>query len=416
MRESDYRPKIIGTMNDQIREFEENGVLPFDFPTESRKIIKVIGVGGGGGNAVGNMFREGIHDVVFVVANTDQQALANSQIPLKLQLGRETTGGLGAGNDPDVARQAAEESIEDIRAQFRDDTQMVFVTAGMGGGTGTGAAPVIARVAKEMGMLTVAIVTIPFKFEMRPKIKQALKGVYELSQNVDALLVISNEKLLEIFPKMSLEEGFRKADETLTTATKSIAELITCHGIINLDFRDVRKILSNGGIAIMSEGRASCENRINQAFEAAFHSPLLYNNDIYKASKILFNIYHGSGEGKELMLDEINDVRRFMEKFEDRNIEVIWGVAVDDTLDDEIKIAVLATGFGIEGIPMIDDDNLDTTMRDIYGPGDVNRKLLSLFTLSDDDLDNEMLLDAVESSPAISRTRKDISMFETLRN
>ena len=187
-------------MNQEIREFEENDILPFDFPTSSPKIIKVIGVGGGGGNAVKNMFREGIHDVVFVVANTDQQALADSDVPIKLQLGRETTHGLGAGNDPEVARRAAEESIEDIKAQFKDETQMVFVTAGMGGGTGTGAAPVIAKCAKDCGMLTVGIVTIPFKFEQRNKIKQALKGVREMSQNVDALLVISNENLWRYIP------------------------------------------------------------------------------------------------------------------------------------------------------------------------------------------------------------------------
>lgn len=405
-------------MNDVIKEFEENETLPFDFPTESRKIIKVIGVGGGGSNAVRNMYREGIHDVVFVIANTDQQALADADIPIKIQLGRQTTNGLGAGNDPDVARKAAEESIEDIRAQFKDDTQMVFITAGMGGGTGTGAAPVIASVAKEMGMLTVGIVTIPFKFEMRPKIKQALKGVHEMSKYVDALLVISNEKLLEIYPQRSVADGFKLADETLTTATKSIAELITCRGIINLDFRDVRKILTNGGVAIMSTGIARGENRINQAFESAMKSPLLYNNDIHKSSKILFNIYQSNDASNQLLLDEMNEIRRFMEKFEDKNIEVIWGLAIDDTLTDEIKISVLATGFGMESIPMLDDESeeaVDTAIEGVYGGASVNRRLLCLFELTDQDLDNEQLIDAIESVPASIRTSRDISDFKALR-
>ncbi len=405
-------------MNEKIMAFESEGTLPFDFPTESRKIIKVIGVGGGGGNAVRNMYHEGIRDVVFVVANTDQQALADSEIPIKLQLGRETTKGLGAGNDPEVARQAAEESIEDIRAQFKDDTQMVFITAGMGGGTGTGAAPVIARVAREMGMLTVGIVTIPFKFEMRRKIKQALRGVRELSQYVDALLVISNEKLLELCPGTSVSDGFKRADQTLTTATKSIAELITCRGIINLDFRDVRKILTDGGVAIMSEGAASGENRVALAFEAALHSPLLYNNDIHKSGKILFNIYQTNDASQHLQLDEINEIRHFMDKFVDKNIEVIWGLAIDDNLKEGIRIAVLATGFGVDSIPMIDDDDeagAQSIIDRIYDENSTSSKLLCLYELDDSDLDNVALIDAIASRPAFSRTTQDINDFKTMR-
>ncbi len=402
-------------MNQDIKEFEENEILPFDFPTESRKIIKVIGVGGGGGNAVKNMYREGIHDVVFVIANTDQQALADSEIPVKLQLGRQTTNGLGAGNDPEVARKAAEESIEEIKNQFKDDTQMVFITAGMGGGTGTGAAPVIARCAKECGMLTVGIVTIPFKFEMRPKIKQALKGVREMSQYVDALLVISNEKLLEIYPDQSIATGFKHADETLTTATKSIAELITCRGIINLDFRDVKKILSNGGVAIMSTGVAKGGNRVNEAFEAALKSPLLYNNDIYRAKKILFNIYQSTKAEHQLMLDEMNAVRHFMDKFEDKNIEVIWGLANDENLDDEVKITVLATGFGMESLPMMDDEEeTDRVIEGIYGDR-VNKRQIYWYEMSDSDLDNDALIDALESSPTYQRNPEGINELKALR-
>ena len=404
-------------MNQDIKDFEENGILPFDFPTEAREIIKVIGVGGGGGNAVKNMYREGIRDVVFVIANTDQQALADSDIPIKLQLGRQTTNGLGAGNDPEVARKAAEESISEIKAQFKDDTQMVFITAGMGGGTGTGAAPVIARCAKECGMLTVGIVTIPFKFEMRPKIKQALKGVKEMAQYVDALLVISNEKLLEIYPEKSVAAGFKHADETLTTATKSIAELITVRGIINLDFRDVKKILSNGGVAIMSTGGAKGENRVNQAFDAAMKSPLLYNNDIHKSKKILFNIYQSTQVDHQLMLDEMNEVRNFMDKFEDKNIEVIWGLANDDSLTDEVKITVLATGFGMESIPMMDeesDEEIDSEIERIYGDR-VSKKQLYLYEIADADLDNDALIDAIEASPSYLRNSVGLAEIKALR-
>ena len=403
-------------MNQEIREFEENAILPFDFPTSSPKIIKVIGVGGGGGNAVKNMFREGIHDVVFVVANTDQQALIDSDVPIKLQLGRETTHGLGAGNDPEVARKAAEESIEDIKAQFKDETQMVFVTAGMGGGTGTGAAPVIAKCAKDCGMLTVGIVTIPFKFEQRNKIKQALKGVREMSQNVDALLVISNEKLVEIYPGESLATGFKHADETLTTATKSIAELITCRGIINLDFHDVKKILKDGGVAIMSTGIAKGENRVNQAFDAALKSPLLYNNDIYKSRKILFNIYQSNQAEHHLMLDEMNEVRHFMDKFVDKNIEVIWGLAVDDKLTDEVKITVLATGFGMESIPLLDDEETtDIEIERIYGERANKKQLYLIDNMSDKDLENDALIDAIESSPSYLRNSVGLSEIKALR-
>ncbi|MBO7111103.1 MAG: cell division protein FtsZ [Bacteroidaceae bacterium] len=402
-------------MNQDIREFEDRVILPFDYPTEARKIIKVIGVGGGGSNAVKNMYREGIHDVVFVIANTDQQALADSDIPIKLQLGRETTKGLGAGNDPEVARKAAEESIEDIKSQFKGDTQMVFITAGMGGGTGTGAAPVIAKCASECGMLTVGIVTIPFKFEMGPKIKQALKGVREMSQYVDALLVISNEKLLEMYPDQSVATGFKHVDETLTTATKSIAELITRPGIINLDFRDVSKILRKGGVAIMSTGIASGENRVNQAFDAALKSPLLYNNDIHKSKKILFNIYQSTKPESQLMLDEMNEVRHFMDKFVHKDIEVIWGLANDDTLNDEVKITVLATGFGMDSLPMMyDEEDVDTVIEGLYGDR-VDKRQLYTYEMSESDLDNDALIDAIEASPTYTRNTVGLTEIKALR-
>lgn len=395
-------------MNEIIKNFEERETLDFGFPTSVENIIKVIGVGGGGSNAVENMYRQGIHDVGFVLANTDHQALNKSDIPLKIQLGKTVTNGLGAGNDPNVAKSAAEESKEDIEAQFKDGTKMVFITAGMGGGTGTGAAPVIAKYAKEAGMLTVGIVTIPFKFEQRPKIKQALIGVKEMAKQVDALLVISNEKLLEMYPQQSVAEGFKKVDETLTIATKSIAELITVRGIINLDFHDVSKILKNGGVAIMSTGRASGQNRVNKALEEALNSPLLYNNDIYNSKKILFNIYQS--KSKPLIIEEMKEVREFMDKFENGNeIELIWGLAEDAELEDEVKITVLATGFGMEDIPFMAENPENDLIDAIYG------RDICWYELKDDDLDNDLLLDVLSTVPAYQRDTNGLQKIRSCR-
>ena len=292
----------------------DNDILPIDLPTEEKNIIKVIGVGGGGGNAVKTMYRTGIKDVSFVLCNTDRQALMESDIPVKLQLGP----GLGAGNVPEVATKYAEENVDEISKQFQDGTEMVFITATMGGGTGTGAAPVVARVAKEAGVLTVGVVTIPFKFERRRKIVQALQGVDAISKHVDALLVINNERLREIYPSLSVDEGLAKADETLTNAVKSIAEIITIRGKINLDFRDVSKVLRDGGVAIMSFGKGSGEKRLADAIENALHSPLLNDNDIYNSKRILFNIY-GSSE-YPLKIEELDEIDAFTAKFEDNNI------------------------------------------------------------------------------------------------
>ena len=287
-------------------------IVQFDFPTDSPKIIKVIGVGGGGGNAVNHMYREGIHDVTFVLCNTDNQALAESPVPVKLQLGRSITQGLGAGNRPERARDAAEESIEDIRNQLNDGTKMVFITAGMGGGTGTGAAPVIARIAKEMDILTVGIVTIPFIFEGEKKIIQALDGVERIAQHVDALLVINNERLREIYADLTFMNAFGKADDTLSIAAKSIAEIITMRGTVNLDFADVKTILKDGGVAIMSTGFGEGENRVTKAIDDALHSPLLNNNDIFNAKKVMLNV--SFCPSSELMMEEMNEIHEFMSK------------------------------------------------------------------------------------------------------
>ena len=278
-------------------------IVQFDFPTDSPKIIKVIGVGGGGGNAVNHMYREGIHDVTFVLCNTDNQALKDSPVPVKLQLGKE---GLGAGNRPARARKAAEESIEDIKNMLNDGTKMVFITAGMGGGTGTGAAPIIAQTAKEMDILTIGIVTIPFRWEGDKKIDQALDGVEEISKHVDALLVINNEKLSEIYSELSVDDAFDKADDTLSVAAKSIAEIITLHGKVNLDFNDVKTVLKDGGVAIMSTGYGEGDNRVSEAIKNAQHSPLLNNNDIFNSKKVLLNISYSAQY--KLMMSEMDEV------------------------------------------------------------------------------------------------------------
>jgi cell division protein FtsZ len=399
--------------------------LPFAIPTDAPRIIKVIGVGGGGSNAVRNMFRKGIHNVSFAVCNTDMQALQNSPIPKKIQLGEKITEGLGAGNDPDVARRAAEESIEEIKSLFNDGTKMAFITAGMGGGTGTGAAPVVAKVARDLGILTIGIVTIPFKFEMTGKIKQALRGVIEISKHVDALLVINNQRLIDIYPKLNVAEGFRIVDDVLTTATKSIAEIITARGTINLDFRDVKKILQNGGVAIMSYGIEKGEMRVSHAFHSAMHSPLLNNNDIYKSKKILFNIYENPND--PIRVEEMGEVEAFMEQFKDENIELIWGLSQDQHLNEgEVKVTVLATGFGMKDIPdmrpviekdetvkqeltraeqeKIEKENkkLDSMLEAFYKPD------FKVYIFKGDDMNNEELLSALDNSPTYTRTAQEL--------
>ena len=405
--------------------------LPFAIPTDAPRIIKVIGVGGGGSNAVHNMYRKGIHNVSFAVCNTDLQAMQNSPIPKKVQLGIEITEGLGAGNDPSVARRAAEESREEIEKLFNDGTKMAFITAGMGGGTGTGAAPVVAEIARSKGILTVGIVTIPFKFEMAGKIKQALRGVIEISKHVDALLVINNQRLIDMFPKISVSEGFKKVDEVLTTATKSIAEIITARGDINLDFRDVKKILKNGGVAIMSYGIESGEKRVERAFYKALHSPLLNNNDIHKSKKILFNIYENPNT--PILVEEMGEVNTFMSQFTNENIEVIWGYSKDNSLEDgQVKVTVLASGFGMKNIPdmepevraiereeeiltqqeqaKIDKENekLNQMVSVLYKPD------YKMYIFKGDEMYNEEFLAALDNSPTYRRTAQDLERMVSI--
>lgn len=407
----------------------------FNFQKGVSSIIKVIGVGGGGSNAVNHMYNEGIHDVTFVVCNTDNKALQDSPVPDKIQLGTE---GLGAGNRPDKARQATEESLEDIKHMLSDGTKMAFITAGMGGGTGTGAAPLIAKTAKDLGILTVGIVTIPFKWEGNKKIDQALDGVEEISKNVDALLVINNERLREIYQDFTLVEAFAKADDTLCNAAKSIAEIITMHGIINLDFNDVRTVLKDGGVAIMSSGYGAGEGRVTKAIDDALNSPLLNNNDIYRSKKILLRISfpsEESGEANAFMMDEMNEVHEFMEKMQKSDVETKWGLVADPSLKDQVKITILATGFGIEDI---DSDALEQRLRQrdqeaqaravelaeaeaekaqrrsLYyqdsSRGTIRRPIYS-YIFNDDELDDEDVISMVETSPTYKRTKDNLKQI-----
>ncbi len=322
--------------------------LPLELPLVDSSIIKVIGVGGGGGNAVNHMYRQGITDVSFVVCNTDNQALVKSPVPTKIQLGIDTTEGLGAGGKPEVARAAAEESIEKIQELLKDNTKMVFITAGMGGGTGTGASPVVAKAAHDLGILTVGIVTIPFAFEGSMKIRQALEGVATLSEHVDAILVINNEKLKQIYPDLELSNAFAKADDVLTNAAKAIAEIITVPGYINTDFADVYSIMKDGNVAIMNTGYASGEGRITKAIEDALNSPLLNTNDVSGASKILLSLYCSTTD--QIRMEEVEQIHEFMSKVGE-NVQVIWGASFDDELKENVKITLIATGFDVSDIP-----------------------------------------------------------------
>ena len=401
-------------------------ILDFGEPEKEHSIIKVIGVGGGGGNAVNHMYREGIHDVTFVLCNTDAQALNDSPVPVHLQLGAE---GLGVGNKPERARQAAEESLDDIKNMLSDGTRMAFITAGMGGGTGTGAAPVIARVSKEMGILTVGIVTIPFRFEGAKKIDQALDGVEEMSKHVDALLVINNERLREIYPDLSLTAAFGKADDTLSVAAKSIAEIITVHGLINLDFNDVKTVLKDGGVAIMSTGYGEGEDRVKKAIDDALNSPLLNDNDVFNSKKILLSIAFNEEKGgnDNFMMEEMNYVNDFMDKFGD--FEIKWGVAIDPELGKKVKVTILATGFGITNVDgmearlkkhsqeeanRIAEEQEKAAAREerrgrYYG-GDSGAKRYKrrphIYLFRPEDLDNDDVISAVESTPTYKRTRE----------
>ena len=333
---------------------------PIDFgQTEdtTKNIIKVIGVGGGGCNAVKNMYSEGIVNVSFAVCNTDSQSLSKSPVPVKIMLGKS---GLGAGANPEVGRSEAQNTQEDIKRLLDDGTKMAFVTAGMGGGTGTGAAPVIAGIAKSMGILTVGIITIPFYFEKRKKIVKALQGVEEMRKNVDALLIVNNERLCDVYAdsEITVKDAFKLADKVLSDATKSISELITVEGTINLDFRDIETTIKSGGGAIMAMGRASGEGRVQNAILNALDSPLLYGSEISNAQRILFNIYTSSKH--PIFVREMREIDAFFDEL-NPDIKVIWGLSDDDSLDEDAKVTILATGLNNELADEIQDNPVTTT-------------------------------------------------------
>ena len=332
----------------------EEDLIDFNLPENENSIITIIGVGGGGNNAVNRMHSQGIKDVDFFIANTDAQALAMSDVPLKIQLGETLTEGRGAGNRSDTGKKAAIESADKIRAAIKPSTKMAFIVAGMGGGTGTGATPVIAGICREMNILTVAVVTLPFKFEGDLRMKQAISGITYLKSQVDALLIINNEKLREIYGNLTLSNAFANADNVLNLAVRGIAEIITLHGYVNVDFADVKSVLSNGGISFMGSASASGDSRATEVIENTINSPLLNSNDIKGASKVLLNITSGT---EEITVDEIGIITEKIIKSVQGKVNTIWGTCTDESLGEEIRITLIATGFSEDSIPEFIEQN-----------------------------------------------------------
>ena len=405
----------------------------FESPETEQKdkvIIKAIGVGGGGGNAVNYMFRQGIKHVSFVVLNTDRQALRQSPVPTKVMIGD----GLGAGDRPEVAREAAENDIAKIEALFQDDTRMVFITSGMGGGTGTGASPVVARVAREKGLLTIGIVTIPFYFEGEEKTTKAFAGADEMAKYVDALLLINNERLTEIYGDLDFINGFGKADDTLATAARSISELITCDGYMNLDFNDVNTTLRDGGAAIISSGYGEGENRVTKALEDALASPLLKHRDISTAKRLLFNIYFSQEANNKFKLSEVNELTSFVQKINPK-VKIIWGVAFDKDLGEQIKITMLASGFNVDRLGEIQENRLQNQIdapafaataaqapqprandriREEYGEK-VDTFRTNYIILKPEEMDSDTIIEVLEKSPTYNRDRATVEKARAQR-
>lgn len=338
-------------------------MLKFDLPKNQSNIIKVIGVGGGGSNAVTHMYNQGIKGVDFIICNTDAQAMESSPVPVKIQLGTNLTSGLGAGAVPSIGRNSALEDADNIREILQKETKMLFITAGLGGGTGTGAAPVIAEISKELGILTVGIVTLPFAFEGRKRKLYADEGIKHLKEHVDALLIISNDKLRELYGNLRLSEAFSQADNVLTTAARGIAEIITVTGYINVDFEDVKTVMKDSGVAIMGTGVASGENRALQAVEEAISSPLLNNNDIEGAINLL--LYISSGK-EEITMDEVTEITDYIQEKTKSSTEVIWGNGLDDSLEEKISVTIIATGFDDEHRRAGGPGKKDVVIRDLY--------------------------------------------------
>ncbi len=376
-------------------------------------IIKVIGVGGGGSNAVNQLARSGIVGVDLVVCNTDKQALNDSLAPTKIQLGKRLTGGLGAGNDPKVGEDAAKEDLSEVEELFTETTKMVFVTAGMGGGTGTGAAPVIAKAAKDRGMLTIGVVTVPFSTEGTQRINQANEGVMRMRQSVDALLVINDDKLIE-FDDCSFSNAFQKADEVVVTATKGIAEIITRHGHVNVDFRDVNSVMKDSGVALLGSAEASGEDRDIKAISEALDSPLLHDNDIKGAKNILLNITTPKGQN-ELTMREFGRITKHLQKVAGQGTNVIWGTCYDDSLSDTIRTTVIATGFSYEEKPMETPPDVTSIefgkplpMNDVeLNPAEI-RSASEFAHMKDlDKLNEDDYLESLEAETALDRRNKN---------
>lgn len=362
--------------------FEE--IYPFELPRDEKSIIKVIGVGGGGSNAVNHMYRQGINGVDFVVCNTDNQALQSSPIPIKVQLGKTLTFGRGAGNEPTKGRESALENREDIRRFLSERTKMVFLTAGMGGGTGTGAAPVIAEVAMELGILTVAIVTLPFSFEGQKRWAQAVDGIRQLKDNVDALLIIHNDRLRDIYGDQKLSVAFGHADNVLAMAAKGIAEIITVHGYVNVDFADVRTVMENSGVAIMGTGVAEGENRAYQAISKALISPLLNNNNLKGARNILLNITSGT---QEVLMDEITEIMAFVTHCTQIQSDIIWGNTYDESLGNALGVTIVATGLETEtslGDLKPEYERIRYPHKQLVEPAEINRHIFGTVQKSEE--------------------------------
>ena len=393
---------------------------------DANRII-VVGVGGGGNNAVNHMFKQGVEHVSFVVVNTDHQALVTSSVPNKLLIGPTVTRGLGAGNKPEIAREAAEESAVDIANLFDENIDMVFVTAGMGGGTGTGAAPVVARIAKEKGLLTIGIVTIPFMFEGMKKIQKAINGADEMGKYVDAIMIVNNERLIEIYSDFDFETAFAKADDVLSTAASSIAEIITRKGYINLDFNDVNTTLREGGTAIITVGYGEGENRVSKAIEDALNSPLLKNTDVLSSKRILFNLYYSRTANIKFNISEFRELNDFINSVED-DVDVIWGITYDESLGDKVKFTILASGFDVtlnenKGEKYHPTSKVDTSVpqaidtakigtyygSETVGKFEREKETRNYIILNVEQFDDDSAIENFEKSPTFARNKRPLA-------
>jgi len=386
--------------------------ITFDLPKNQSNVIKVIGVGGGGSNAINHMFKQGIKGVDFVICNTDSQALNNSGVPNKIQLGVNLTEGLGAGANPEIGEQSAVESLEDIRAMLTSKTKMVFITAGMGGGTGTGAAPIIAKMAKEMDILTVGIVTMPFEFEGKVRNSQAHQGIEKFRKTVDSLVIINNNKLREVYGNLGFKAGFSKADEVLSTAARGIAEVITHHYMQNIDLRDAKTVLSNSGTAIMGSSTSSGQNRAQEAITSALDSPLLNDNKITGAKNVLLLIVSGS---QEITIDEIGEINDHIQAEAGYGANIIMGVGEDETLGEAVSVTIIATGFDVDQQNDITNTEVKKVVHALEDEQTMQHDLMPLDPLktpsaTTEAINNEVVVHTLEETPEVAVTEEVIAM------